>query len=188
MDIIQTYCIYSFNSIILSKIILKSLIDIPNIKKLSLFYFINNKQYKKNLLLFYIIISLIFGGTVILKKKELQKLYIFNLTLKKKHCFNFLLCFINVYLPLIDITENLLKTATLPKLKKKELLYRLNYFHFPAIIELDPIYINCERIHNFVSNYRLQLDFYIKTCFYIKNVLEFIPRMYRFPCVFKFEK
>jgi hypothetical protein len=185
MDLIQTHLTYNFNSIILSKIVLYAVSDIPKIKKLSLFYFINNKQYKKNILLFYVIISLILGGALTLKKKEVENIYIFKIVLIKKKVNNFIICFINIYMPLIDIAENLLKQGILSK-KKLGIIYRINFFHSPAIIELDSIYTNFESAYSFANNYRLQIDIFIKTKFYIKNLLEFVPRMYRVPCIFKF--
>ena len=85
-----------FNSLILSKIIIKSLTLIPNIKKIILYFIIQSKEYKKNLLLFYIIICLIVSAAII-KKKEVSGLTIFKITLKKKKTQTFLLSFIYFY-------------------------------------------------------------------------------------------
>jgi hypothetical protein len=162
---------------------------IPKIKKLSLFFIINIKQYKKNLLLFYILINLIFGNILLLKNKSIKELYIFKLKLKKNKIISFLLNFVNIYLPLINITEKLVKKNKIFfNLKSQILLYRLNYFSFPLIPELDFFYIKNEQIYQFVNNYQLQLNIYIKSFFYIKNSFEFLFRMYRFPFNFKFIK
>ena len=90
MGFIENCYLYNFNSIILSKINIKSLRSFPKIKKVSFFFFIILKQYKKNIMLFYIIISLIFGGVVILKRKEVQGLQIFKLSIRKNKILLFL--------------------------------------------------------------------------------------------------
>lgn len=78
MSIYDHFYLYNFNSILISKIIIKSLRLLPKIKKLFFYFIINKKKYKKNLLLFYIIISVIFGGILVLKKKEIYNLQIFS--------------------------------------------------------------------------------------------------------------
>lgn len=87
--------------------------NIPKIKKLAFFFLINIKQYKKNVLLFYIMLSLIFGGIFIKKKKENQGLHIFNIIIKKKKIYYYLLSFVNIYLPLLSVIENYLKKGFL---------------------------------------------------------------------------
>ena len=144
MSLVENYFVYNFNSIIISKLFVNFLGSFPKIKKLIFFFIINIKQYKKNLLLFYIVISLIFGGVLILKRKEIQGLQIFNLMLKNKNLFLFLFMFINFYLPLLNIVDNKVKKAFLLYNCKKQLfsIYRLNYFSFPVISELDVIYLD----------------------------------------------
>jgi hypothetical protein len=183
MDLVGTYCIYNFNSIILSKLVLKQLLDLPIIKKISFFFFINKKKYKKNILLFFIVISLLFGDLLLIKKKEIQQCYIFNIILKKKKVLNFFLNFINIYLPLINTTENLIKCGIHFSNK-----YRLNYFHFPTIIELDKLYLAYDQVHIYLSKFQFQLDIYFFSVLYIKNILDFLLRIYRFPCYFKYTK
>lgn len=189
MFLTKSFFLWNFNSITISKIIIKNFKYIPKIKKLSLFFIINIKQYKKNLLLFYILINLIFGNVLLLKNKSIKELYIFKLKLKKNKIISFLLNFVNIYLPLINITEKLVKKNKIFFNSKSQiLLYRFNYFSFPLIPELDFFYIKNEQIYQFVNNYQLQLNIYIKSFFYIKNSFEFLFRMYRFPFNFKFTK
>lgn len=185
MNLLETYCIYNFNSIILSKLILKNRIDLPIIKKISFFFFINKKKYKKNILLFFILISLFFGDLFLIKKKEIQQYYIFHIILKKKKILNFFLNFVNIYLPLINITENIVKCGI--NISNKY-IYRLNYYHFPTITELDKLYISYDQIHLYVSKFQFQLDIYFFNVKYIKNILDFLLRLYRFPCFFKYKK
>lgn len=189
MLLTKFFFLWNFNSIITSKIIVKNFKHIPKIKKVSLFFIINAKQYKKNLLLFYIIINLIFGNILLLKNKSIKELYIFKLKLKRKKILPFVLHFVNIYLPLINISEKLIKkNRILFNLKNQILLYRLNYFSFPLIPELDFFYTKNEQIYHFINEYRFQLDIYIKSFFYMKNSFEFLFRMYRFPFNFKFIK
>lgn len=159
--------------------------NIPKIKKLAFFFLINIKQYKKNVLLFYIMLSLIFGGIFIKKKKENQGLHIFNIIIKKKKIYYYLLSFVNIYLPLLSVIENYLKKGFLFSWNKHNnfLLYRLNYFSFPVISELDLIYLDYEMIYNFINSYKFQLDIYIKIKLFIKDVGNFLFRFYRFPCI-----
>lgn len=185
MNIIENYYFYSFNSIILSKIFINFLGNVPKIKKLSFFFIINVKQYKKNLLLFYIMISLIFGGVLILKRKELQGLQIFNVIIKKKKIFLFFISFINFYLPLLSVVENSVKKGfSVSKSKKHSFFfYRLNYFSFPVISEFDSIYLEHEMIYDFINSYRFQLDIYIKMGLLSKDSGEFLLRFHRLPCI-----
>ena len=185
MNLIETHCVYKFNSIILSKLLLKRLFDLPKIIKLSFFFYVHIKKYKKNLLLFYIVISLFFGNLLIIKKKEIQKWYIFNVTLKKRKILFFFLNFVNVYLPLVNTTDSILKCGVLFSTSK---MYRLNYFNFPSITELEVLYVAYESLHSYVSEFKFQLDIYFYVGFYIKNILDFLLRLYRFPCVFKSKK
>ena len=67
--------------------------------------------------------------------------------------------------------------------KTNFLLYRLNYFSFPTIPELDLFYLYYEEISYFINKYKLQIDIYIKKNIYINNSLEFLVRMNRLPCI-----
>ena len=187
LNIINNYCLWNLNNIIISKITLKKFQKIPKIKKLSFIFIINNKQYKKNFILFFIVISLIFGNILILKNKQNKELQIFNLKLKKKKKNIFLLNFINIYLLNINTNENLIKTS-ISCLNKNNLIYKLNYFYFPYILELNIFYLKNEQIYNFINNYRLQLKIFIKTNKDIKNSLEFLLRFFRFSYNLKLKK
>ena len=66
-------------------------------------------------------------------------------------------------------------------------VYRINYLNFPVISELESIYANYEEIFNIVSNYKIQLDFVVKTKSE-KNLGGFLLRRYRLPFVFKGKK
>jgi hypothetical protein len=186
MNLLDTYCNYKFNSIIVSKLVLKQLFDLPKIIKLSFFFFIQIKKYKKNLLLFYIVISLFFGSLIVIKQKEIRKNYIFNIVLKKKKIKFFFISFVCVYLPLINVSENLIKCVI--AFSKANKIYRLNYSHFPTIMELDNFFTVYELTYYYVGDYRFQLDFYFYTMPYIKNNLDFLLRMYRLPSFFKYKK
>lgn len=185
MNNIENYYLYSFNYILLSKLCILSLRSFPQIKNLTLFFIINTKQYKKNLLLLYIIINLIFGGILVLKTNVINSLQIINLNVKKRKIFFFLQAFIHFYLPLLNSTENVVKKAiSFSTLKKsKNWIFRLNYFSFPVISELDLMYESYELIYNFVTNYKLQLDVFIKPANVLNGSNEFLLRMYKIPCV-----
>jgi hypothetical protein len=183
MNSVQNYY-YCFNSILISKVFINFLGNVPKVKKLSFFFIINLKTYKKNLLLFYIMISLIFGGSLVLKRHDSQGLQIFNIFIKKKKIYVFFLLFINFYLPLLNIVENSVKKGHFFKFKNHNFLhYRLNYFSFPVILEFDVLYLECEAIYNFVNSYRFQLDIYIKSNLLCKDSGEILLRFFRFPCV-----
>jgi hypothetical protein len=139
------------------------------------------KQYKKNNFLFFILVSLIFGNILIVKNKQGKELQIFNFILKNIRLKFFFFNFVNIYLPIINTNENIIKNSVNNLNSSKILLYRLNYFSFPCIFELDKFYVKNEQIYNYVSNYRLQLDIYITTTRFLKNSLDFILRMYRLP-------
>ena len=181
MNLIENYYTWNFNNIIISKLLLNSKQSIPQIKKLSFIFILKMKQYKKNNFLFFILISLIFGNILILKNKQNKELQIFNFVLKNSKLKFFFFNFVNIYLPIINTNENLVKHSINNIHSKKLLLYRLNYFSFPCIFELDIFYIKNEQIYNYVSNYRLQLDIYLKTSYFLKNSLDFLLRMYRLP-------
>lgn len=185
MGIFDNYCLYHYNAITISKIVIYNLGVFPKIKKLSFYFIINIKTYKKNLFLFYIMISLIFGGVLVLKKKEVLNFQVFNFQVNKKKILLFILMFINVYLPLLVTVEGILKKVFFLSNKKKKTIYRFNYFYFPLIPELDLLYSEYEMIYNFVSFYRLQLDVFIKICFNFLDSGEFLLRLYKFPCKVK---
>ena len=126
MGIFDNYCLYHYNAITISKIVIYNLGVFPKIKKLSFYFIINIKTYKKNLFLFYIMISLIFGGVLVLKKKEVLNFQVFNFQVNKKKILLFILMFINVYLPLLVTVEGILKKVFFLSNKKKKTIYRCN--------------------------------------------------------------
>jgi hypothetical protein len=186
MNLLLTNCIYKINLITLSKITIKKTLDLPKIIKLSFFFYIDIKQYKKNILLFYIIVSLFFGNFLVLKKKEIRKIYILNIVLKKKNIHGFLINFVLVYLPLTSITKNIVKRGII--LNVDSTTYRLSCLNFPTIAELDIFYMSCEKIYSYASSYKFQVDIYFYSKSYIKSLLDFLLRLYKFPCCFKTKK
>lgn len=94
--------------------------------------------------------------------------------------------FVNNYLPMANITDNTIKKAIfISQLKKKRVIYRLNYLYFPLISELDLIYSEYEMVYNFISCYRFQLDINMKLVNSRKDSGEFLVRLYRLPCQLK---
>jgi len=169
----------NFNSIILSKNIVTGLKKIPRFNKLVLFFIINLKQYKKNLYLFYILLSLLVGGGHYLKKKIINFLMLVEVSIKKEF-YIYLQKFVTFYLPILSSTENKIKESFFKSESIKKQYYRVNYFSFPVIPELDLIYEQQEMLYNFVSNYRLQLELVIE-CKDIKQAGLFLARLYRLP-------
>ena len=106
---IENYCYNYHNSIISSKIILKKKINFPKIKKIVIFFIVNNKYYNKSILLFYILIYISFFSTILLYNKERNIYQILKLYLKRIKILNFLNNFIVVYLPTLDIDQNIIK-------------------------------------------------------------------------------
>ena len=184
MGLLQNYCNDKFNSLLLSKLSVKRLKNYPEFKSFLLFFIINIKHYKKNLLLFYLVINLIFGGIFFFKKKNTGPSIVLKMTIKKKKMLTFLHSFINSYLPLFNVSENIYKQAV--SLRKKELtkifFYRFYYFSFPAISELDLFYEDFELIYDFVIGFKFQLDIIIKNQFLFFSAGEILLRMHKFTC------
>lgn len=190
MNIFDNYYVYNFNSIILSKIVVKSLSVIPRVQKLSFIVIVNLKQYKKNLLLFYIVISIMFGGVFFLQRKVISGLQVFNIIISKKKINKFLLVFIGFYLPwnpdllFVSIKNTIIKSPVIFFNNKKIcFIYSLNYLRFPIVSELELLYFESDFvIYYFISYYRFQIDIYINKNFIIKDSGEFLLRLYRLPC------
>ena len=179
MDILRNFYVYNFNAIVLSKTSIGSFVGL---KKIVCFFIINVKVYKKNLLLFYIILNILFCERGILKKKSIDQLQIIKVVVKNKKSI-FLHKFVQFYLPILGTLENSIKLGTFCVGRRgynlfKKIVYRINYFAFPVIPELDLIYGEYEAIYNVVSTYRLQLDFVTKTRMCQKGDF-FQVRMYR---------
>jgi len=190
MSLLDNYCKLHFNCISISKIAVKSLGALPEIKKLAFFFIVDTKQYKKNVLLFYILISLFFGGSLVIRKKELQGFLVLKTTLRQRKGYLFLLGFINFYLPTLSTVANTVKTGLLVStaMNKKILVYRLAYFTFPLIPQLDLLFAKSERIQHFIASYRFQIDFYLPNIVTSKDSGEFLLRLLRLPCVIKLNK
>ena len=190
MSLIENYYFYNFNSIMLSKVFVNFLGGFPKIKKLVLYFIISAKQYKKNLLLFYIMLSLVLGGVLLLKRKEINGIQIFSIELKNKSIPLFLFSFTNFYLPLLNVVDNAIKIAFALSSNKKHkfYIYRLNYFSFPVISELDVLYLDYEMLYDFINAYKFQIDMYLKVMLFSKDSGELLLRLYRFPTTFKISK
>jgi hypothetical protein len=185
MNTIETYIAYKFKAIILSKITIKKISDLPRINKLSFFFFLSLKKYKKNLLLFFIVMHLFFNSFSQKKKKEVQKFYVVFVSLKKKKWIQtFFLNFLNVFLAVLPVAELMLKYGV-EKIERREKKLRLNYFHFPRISELEILYAKDAQLYIHTGNYKFQMDISFFTVFYIKDLLDFLLRMYRLPYYFK---
>lgn len=187
MNYLNNYCAQNFKALILSKVFLVSLYNYPKLNKLVFFFLISSKQYKKSVFLFYIVMSIFFCRVKIIRKKSISSLNMLTILINKNKKM-FLLVFINFYLPLLGSVENKLKYGV-STIKSKNFFflkyYRVNYFSFPVIPELDLMYEQYETVFNIVSNYRLQIDFIVKTKSIIKDSSLFLIRMLRFPCVLK---
>lgn len=187
MGLLENYCVPKYNSILISKISIRSLKNYPKLKCLFLYFIIDIKQYRKNILLFYLIINLLFGGIKFTRKKSAVSLLIFKLSVKKKKMFIFLESFVSFYLPLLNTSENIYKKTI--SYRKESLIdlcfYRFNYFTFPAISELDLMYEDFELLYDFITNFKLQLDMVVIQPKNGCNSGETLLRMYRLPCSVK---
>ena len=135
------------------------------------------------------IINLILEGASFKKKKSGQYI-VLKISVLKKKIFLFLQSFINFYLPLLSSPENIYKQTIAKKIffSVSTSLYRFNYFCFPPISELELIYEDFELIYDFVSNFKFQLDVFIKTPLKVKISGGLLLRMNRFPCIVKLTK
>lgn len=188
MGLLENYCANKFNSILISKLSVKLLKNYPELKCFLLYFIINLKHYKKSLLLFYLMVNLIFGGIFFFKKKKTNFSYVLKMSVRKKKMFIFLNSFVNVYLPLVNISENIYKqTVSSRKLNlTKFFFYRFHFFSFPAISELDLFYEDFELIYDFVIGFKFQLDIVIKNQFLL-SAGEILLRMHKFPCLAKIQ-
>ena len=184
MGLLQYYCNDKFNAVLLSKLTVKRLKNYPELKCFLLYFIIATKKYKKNLLLFYLTINLILGGVFFFKKKNVGPAFVLSVSVKKKEMAMFLHAFINSYLPLSNLSENLYKQTV--SLRKKNLtglfFFRFYYFSFPAIAELDLFYDDFELVYDFITGFKFQLDVVIKNSFLFLSAGEVLLRMHKFPC------
>jgi hypothetical protein len=186
MGVLVNYFSYNLSAIVLSKLNTGSYIKL---KKIVCFFIIDTKHYKKNLVLFFIIVSILFCRFDTIKKRCVYSSLIIKLIIKSKK-FIFLQKFIHFYLPLLGSVGNSIKLGSFVKKTNAGthlMLYRINYFTFPVMPELDLIYGEYEFIYNIVTNYRMQLDFVLKVGA-LKIANFFLIRMYKLPCIFKGKK
>jgi len=178
----ENYHFEYYQSIISSKLMLTNYFHLPRVKKIVVFLLISLKYYKKNILLLYIIINLCFYCTIVLYNKEINNYQIIKFSLHHKKIINFFNIFVNIYLPALDVDQNIIKKSTIVNNNKIGfIIYRFNYFNFPMIPEIDFLYYTNEAIFNLINAYQIRLDFYLKTNCFIMNSLEFLIRMFRFP-------
>ena len=175
---------YNYNSILISKLMVLNIL--PKINKVIIFIIIHNKLYKKSLILFYLVSSFIFGGfsPIHLFKKELSYFQItVKFSLKRLQLYSFICSFINIYLPLIGTADNITKYAIYYNrfIYSDYCYYRINYFTFPFIPEMNLIYSLFNFIYDVIIGYKFQIDFFIYKGFCFTNSGESLIRMYRFP-------
>jgi len=185
----KNYYFNYHNSIISSKVFLKSNLIIPKIKKIVVFFILNMKYYKKNLLLLYIIINFCFYCNIISYSKEINNYQLLKFSLVKKKLLIFFNNFILVYFPILDIDYNIIKKNTIKnQTNLNYFLYCFSYKNFPIIPESEFLRYTNEYIYTLISNYRIKFDIYLKNFYFIKNSLEFLIRIYRFPTIIKLLK
>ena len=104
--------------------------------------------------------------------------------MRKKNIYVFFNTFINVYLPILDRDQNIIKLSTIISYKPIQ-IYRFNYFNFPVIPESDFLCYNNENLVSVITTYQIRFDFYLKSFIFLKNSLEFLFRMFRLPIIIK---
>ena len=181
---IENYCYNYHNSIISSKIILKKKINFPKIKKIVIFFIVNNKYYNKSILLFYILIYLSFFSTILMYNKEINMYQILKLYLKRIKILSFLNNFIVVYLPVLGVDQNIIKKCIVT-FKKIICAHRISYTTFPVIPESDFLCYSNEFLYNIINLCQIVFDIYLKNNFFFKISVDFLLRVYRFPVVSK---
>jgi hypothetical protein len=170
------------NSIISSKLVLKKQYNFPKIIKIVIFFIVNAKYYNKSILLLYLLIQLCFFAVLLLYNREIKNYQVLKLSLQKKKIIHFLNNFTVVYLPIFDTGHNVIKKSTSNILKKKNLLlYRIFYYVFPLVPEVDFLFYSNEYIYNIINICQVVLDFYLKNNYFFKNTLDFLLRIYRLP-------
>lgn len=120
----------------------KNRLVIIDLKRLVLFYFIDNLHYKKNDILFFIFICLFSGGVFKINKSICGSFSFYSFALVSKNIGVFLRNFINLYLPLLFI-DNKLKWISCGKQVENCTVF---YSNCPMIPELDLLTILCPTI------------------------------------------
>jgi hypothetical protein len=155
----------NYRSIFISKFCFKHSKGILK-KNIIKYYLIIKKKTKKKVLFFFIILVLMVG--------KLPKIFKSNKNSRTKQ-YEFLgfeykidlfkvFKFINIYLPITDIVENLY-------FKFSQAEYRLTIKHFPILNELDKAYESNPTLVDYIQDYKLILkiktfinDWYISEC------------------------
>ena len=181
---LENYCHNYHNSIIASKIILKKQFNFPKIKKIVIFFLINTKYYNKSILLFYVLIYLSFFSTVLLYNKEINTYQILKLYLKRTKILIFLNNFTIVYLPVLDVDQNIIKKCII-NFKKIIYAHRIIYTTFPVIPESDFLCYSNEFLYNIINLCQIVFDIYLKNNFFLKIPVDFLLRIHRFPAISK---
>lgn len=177
------YC----GSIISSKLTIMFYSKFPKFKKIVVFFIINLKYYRKNILLLYIIINLCFYCNLIFYNREIHNYQILKFSLRNKKIYQFFDSFVNIYLPILEIDQNVIKKSTIV-CDKQFYTYRFDYFTFPVIPESDVLCYNNELIFNIINQYQIRFDVYLTSVCFIKNSLEFLFRLFRLPVIIRLLK
>ena len=183
----ENYCFNYCSSIISSKLNLILYSKFPKFKKIVVFFIINLKYYKKNVLLLYIVINLCFSCNLIFYNKEIQNYQILKFSLCNQKIYQFFDSFINIYLPILEIDQNIIKKSIIAR-NKQFYTYRFDYFNFPVIPESDVLCYNNELIFNIINQYQIRFDAYLTSVRFIKNSLEFLFRLFRLPVIIRLLK
>ena len=91
----------------------------------------------------------------------------------------FLNNFIVIYLPTLDVGQNVIKRCII-NFKKIIYVYRVIYTAFPVIPESDFLCYSNEFLYSIISFCQIVFDIYLKNNFFFKNSLDFLLRVYRF--------
>jgi len=183
MTLLSSFSMYYCQAVISSQFTLKPKNSFPKIKKIVIFLVVSLKQYKKNILLCYVISYLLMSNTLIFNNKKIQQHSILKFLVKTNFFLIFFFNFVNVYLPLLSSDQNTIKKSIVQKVSSsQQFMYRLQYFTFPVIPEMELICYNNEFLSRFISNNYLQIDIYIQSAVYIKSALEILLRFFRLPC------
>ena len=92
-------------------------------------------------------------------------------------------------MPTLDSNQNCMKKSTLNQNNNMDnFIYRICYFNFPVIPESEFLCYTNEYIYNWINNYQIRFDLCLRNMSFIKNSLELLFRLYRFPIVTKYIK
>ena len=86
-----------------------------------------------------------------------------------------------MYLPIFDLNKNVIKKSALNFNKKLSNFYRITYLNFPVIPESEILCYNNQQVYNWINEYQIKFDVYLNYTYLIKNSLDFLLRLFRFP-------